>query len=123
MAENIHPMAPHHLPHYFATADGSDYLFTAMVYLVVIVVLMLGVAYFTLHSLPERMAHAGNATQLQLISILCILALFTHNNIFWVLALALAAFRAPDFVTPLNSIAASLQKLSDRAGEKGAARD
>jgi uncharacterized membrane protein YwzB len=114
MAEHIHPLAPDHLPRYFAAPDGSDYLFTAMVVLVVAVILLLGVVYFTLHSLPERMAHKSNATQFQLISILCILALFTHNNLFWVLALVLAAFRAPDFVTPLNSIAQSLQKISGK---------
>ena len=114
MSDNIHPMAPHHLPPFFAGSDGSDSLFTAMVFLVVGVIALLGVLYFTLHSLPERMAHKGNATQLQLISILCILALFTHNNIFWVIALVLAAFRPPDFATPLNSIASSLQNLVNR---------
>lgn len=114
MSENIHPLAPHHLPPYFAGPDGSDSLFTMMVFLVVGVVVLLGVFYFTLHSLPERMAHRGNATQLQLISILCILALFTHNNLFWVLALVLAAFRPPDFATPLNSMAQSLQNLVNR---------
>lgn len=114
MAENIHPMAPQHLPYYFGSADGSDSLFTMMVFLVVAVIILLGVLYFTLHSLPERMAHKGNATQLQLISILCILALFTHNNLFWVLALGLAAFRPPDFIGPLNSMAQSLQNLVDK---------
>ena len=107
-----HPMKPEHVPHYMAAADGSDYLFTAMVVLLVVVVLLLGVAYFTLHALPERMAHAGNATQLQLVSILAILALFTHNNVFWVLALVLAAFRPPDFITPLTSIAQSLSTMA-----------
>lgn len=114
MTDSVHPMAPHHLPSFFAGADGSDPLFTIMVIFVVVIILLLGVAYFTLHSLPERMAHKANATQLQLISILCILALFTHNNIFWVFALVLAAFRAPDIITPLNSIASSLQKLSGK---------
>ena len=111
MTENKHPLAPEHLPHFMTASDGSDYLFTAMVYLVVGAIVLLGVLYFTLHALPERMAHQGNATQLQLISILAILALFTHNNLFWVLALVLAAFRPPDIVTPLASIAQSLQRM------------
>ncbi|MEO9649542.1 MAG: hypothetical protein ABJ360_14130 [Roseobacter sp.] len=114
MTENIHPMAPHYLPFYFAGPDGSDSMFTTMTFLLIAAIALLGVFYFTLHSLPERMAHKSNATQLQLISILCILALFTHNNIFWVAALVLAAFRPPDFGTPLNSIAESLQKLANR---------
>lgn len=114
MSDTQHPLAPHHLPPYFATADGSDFLFTVMVYGLLAVILLLGVAYFTLHALPEQMAHKGNATQLQLISILAMLALFTHNNIFWVVALVLAAFRPPDIITPLSSIAQSLQSMASR---------
>jgi len=116
MTDARHPLAPEHLPHYFATADGGDYLFTAMIVLVLAVTILFGLAYFTLHALPERMAHARSTTQLQLISILAILALFTHNNIFWVAALVLAAFRPPDLVSPLNSIAQSLQNLVKRDG-------
>lgn len=112
MADTVHPMAPEHLPRFFAAADGSDYLMTVMVFFLIFVIVGLGVAYFTLHALPERMAHKGSSTQLQLISILAILALFTHNNIFWVAALVLAAFRPPDIVTPLQTIADTLQKLA-----------
>ena len=116
MADTPHPLAPHHLPSYFAGPDGSDFLFSLMVLLVIGVAILLGVVYFTLHALPERMAHHRSAAQLQLISILALLALFTHNNIFWVAALVLAAFRPPDLVTPLNSIAQSLQNLAKRDG-------
>ena len=114
MTDTVHPMAPAHLPHFFGTADGGDYLFTVMIYLMVGGIVLLGVLYLTLHSIPERMAHKGNSTQVQLISILCILALFTHNNIFWVFALVLAAFRPPDFLTPLSSIADSMKNLANR---------
>lgn len=116
MTDLKHPMAPDHLPGYFAMADGSDSLFTMMVFFLLSIILLLGVAYFTLHALPERMAHQGNSAQLQLISVLVMLALFTHNNIFWFVALALAAFRPPDLVSPLNSIAQSLQNLANRGG-------
>jgi len=112
-----HPMMPEHLPRYLAAADGSDFLFAVMAWFVVMVALLLGVAYFTLHALPERMAHKSNATQLQLVSILAILALFTHNNVFWVAALVLAAFRPPDLVTPLSSMAASLSAMAARLAE------
>jgi uncharacterized membrane protein YwzB len=114
MTELRHPLAPEHLPSYMTAADGSDYLFTFVTFFVVGLILLLGVAYFTLHALPERMAHKGNATQLQLISILAMLALFTHNNLFWVAAIVLAAFRPPDIATPLNSMAQSLQSLIGR---------
>lgn len=116
MTENIHPLAPHHLPRYFPAADGSDYLFTVMVVFLLGAILLFGIAYFTLHSLPEHLGHKKDSRQVQLISILCILALFTHNNLFWVAALVLAAFRPPDISTPLNSIAKSLQNLANKDG-------
>ncbi|WP_147115386.1 hypothetical protein [Tateyamaria sp. syn59] len=101
-------------------ADGSDYLFSFVVILVVVAVLLLGVGYFTLHALPERMAHKSNATQLQLVSILALLALFTHNNVFWVFALVLAAFRPPDLVTPLASMAQSLAVMAGKGRDDNA---
>ena len=43
---------------------------------------------------------------------LAILALFTHNNMFWVAALLLSVVRLPEFHSPLKSIAAFLERLS-----------
>ena len=116
MTEKLHPMAPHDLPGYLAGSDG-DPLFTAVVWLLIITLLVVGNLYFKLHALPERMAHKHNNTQTQIIMVLAILALFTHNNVFWVAALLMSAVRLPDFTTPLKSIADSLQKLAaTRAG-------
>ena len=114
MANSVHSQAPHHLPVFLPGPDGGDGLFTFVVLFVVITVLLVGVLYFKVHALPEQMAHKTNSTQLQLIGILALLALFTHNNLFWVIALLLAAIKLPDFTTPLNSISHSLEKLSGR---------
>jgi len=73
--------------------------------------------YFKLHAVPEHIAHGKNHTQVQLIAILTILALFTHNNIFWIAALVLAVVEFPDFVSPLKSIAKSLETIA-KATEK-----
>ncbi len=115
-----HPLAPHHLPGYLPGPDGSDPLFTAMLVFLVVLLLFIGNLYFKLHAIPERLAHKHNNTQLQFITVLAILALFTHNNIFWVAALLLAVVRLPDFTTPINSIAKSLEQLaggSDKSKE------
>ena len=112
MSDAMHSLAPHHLPRFIPGADGSDPLFAFVAVLLVVLVLLIGVFYLKLHSLPEQMAHRQSNTQLQLIAVLAVLALFTHNNVFWVLALLLAVVRLPDFTTPLNSIAASLEILS-----------
>ena len=48
------------------------------------------------------------------LAVLALIALFTHNNVFWIAALLLALVELPDFSTPMNSIALSLEKLSGR---------
>ena len=104
-------MTIENIPGYLAGAE-SDPLMIAMTILVILIVLFAGVFYFKLHAIPEHIAHGKNHTQIQLISILTILALFTHNNIFWVAALILAVVELPDFLSPLKSIAKSLEVLA-----------
>jgi len=121
-------MATGHIPGFLPGADGSDPLFSGMVVFTIILVLFIGSFYFRLHAIPEHMAHSDNHAQMQVIGILCLLALFTHNNMFWVVALLVAAFRMPDFLSPLQSIAGSLESLKKleedaiRSDEKRAER-
>ncbi len=110
-AADLHPMATGHIPKYVVAADGSDYLFTAMVVFFVILVVLIGVGYLTLHSVPEKMAHENNHPQFQLVGILALLALFTHNGIFWIAAILVAGFQFPDFATPLRNIADAIKGL------------
>ena len=107
-----HPLAPHHIPFFLPKPDGSDPLFTAVVIILLLILLVAGTLYFKLHAIPEHLGEKHNSTQLQLISILAVLALFTHNNAFWILALLIAALKIPDFLAPLQSIASSLVKLA-----------
>jgi len=119
MSEAVHPLAPHVLPLFVGGADGSDPLFSAIIFIVIIAVLGIGVFYLKLHAIPEQLAHKHSNTQSQLIMVLALLALFTHNNIFWVAALILALLKLPDFLTPINSISESLKKLtSDQSGQQ-----
>lgn len=112
MSGELHPLAPHNLPPFIGGADGSDPLFTAMSVILVVAVLSIGVGYLKLHAIPEQLAHKHGNTQSQLIMALALLALFTHNNVFWVIALILALIKFPDFLTPLNNISASLSQLA-----------
>jgi len=104
-------MSTEHIPGYLAGAD-SDPLMIVMAVILIAIILIAGVFYFKLHAVPEHIAHGKNHTQIQLITILTILALFTHNNIFWVAALVLAVVELPDFLTPLKSIAKSLETIA-----------
>jgi hypothetical protein len=47
--------------------------------------------------------------------VLCLLALFTHNHVFWIIAILLAFIRIPDFETPIYAISDSLQRLAQSA--------
>ncbi|MEP4485569.1 MAG: hypothetical protein ABJ013_08075 [Halioglobus sp.] len=123
MTISVHPLAPEHLPRFIGGEDGADPLFTVVVWLLVILLLAVGNLYLKLHALPERMAHKQNNTQLQFIAVLALLALFTHNNIFWVAALLLAVIRFPDVITPINSIADSLAKLASKEERSPPAED
>ena len=123
MTGDIHPLAPHSLPPFVGAADGSDPLFSAIIFIVVLAVLGVGVFYLKLHAIPEQLAHKHGNTQSQLIMVLALLALFTHNNIFWVAALVLALLKLPDFLTPINSISESLKKLTPEEADAPAAAE
>jgi hypothetical protein len=58
------------------------------------------------------MAHKSQKLQFEIVAVLGLLALFTHNHLFWVIGLFLAMVDLPDFGTPLRRIAGSLEKLA-----------
>ena len=114
MEDAVHSLAPEHLPMFLPGPDGSDILFTVVVVMMIVIVLVFGVLYFKLHALPEKIAHGTSSAQFQLVAVLALLAMFTHNNLFWIAALLLATVKLPDFTTPLNAISRSLEELKDR---------
>lgn len=73
----------------------------------------LGIVFFRLHSLPERLGH--KKLQFEIVAVLGLLSLFTHVHAFWVAGLLLALIDLPDFQTPLRRMATSLEKLSGTA--------
>jgi hypothetical protein len=79
--------------------------------IVISAVLLLGVMYFWLHSLPERLGH--KKLQFQIVSVLGLLALFTHMHIFWIIGLLLAVVDLPDFLAPLRRLADAAEKIAD----------
>lgn len=112
MASNIlNPLASGHIPAFITGPGETDVLFNVVVAILVVTVMLVGVFYFALHALPEKYAHKVNSRQLQMVAILSLIALFTHNNYFWIAALLLAAIQFPDFLSPLKSIAKSLENI------------
>nr|WP_170763762.1 hypothetical protein [Ruegeria lacuscaerulensis] len=113
-------MATGHIPSYVTQADGSDFLLTFMFVFTVLVIVLIGVGYFTLHSIPEKIAHESNHPQFQLVGILALLALFTHNGLFWVAAILVAGFQFPDVAAPLRAIADAIRSLGPQRPEETA---
>lgn len=112
MSESLHPATPHHLPS-FINAPGETDVFMVVVGIILIVaILAVGNFYLHLHSLPERMAHKSQKFQFEIVAVLGLLSLFTHNHLFWIIGLFLAMVDLPDFSTPLRRIAESVEKLA-----------
>lgn len=105
---------PEHLAFWITAPGETDLLFILVAIFLVIVLIAFGAFYFTIQSIPDRMVEGTGKAQMQVVGILGLLSLFTGNNALWMAALLLAAIRIPDFVTPLSSIARSLNKLARR---------
>jgi len=113
MTNTIHPAAAHHLPIFITPPGESDVFLIGCAIFLVFAVLGAGSLYFRLHALPEHMAHGkANKLQLEVVAVLALLALFTHNNWFWVAALLLALVPIPDLHAPLVAMADSLTKMA-----------
>ena len=62
MASNTpHNLATEHLPMFVSGPGETDGFFIAVVVIAILATMAVGVLYFTLHSLPERMAHKVNS--------------------------------------------------------------
>lgn len=112
MSEALHPAAPHHLPGFITAPGDTDVLMIVVGLLLIGAVLGVGNLYLHLHTLPERMAHRTHKLQFEIVAVLGLLALFTHNHLFWVIGLFLAMVDLPDFITPLRRIAGSVEKMA-----------
>jgi hypothetical protein len=99
-----------------------------MAFVLIGAVMAVGVFFFWLHSLPERLVHKSTKLHFDIVAVLGLLSLFTHIHAFWVAALLLALVRLPDFSMPdvaglLARIAGSLESMADQQHKKGSADD
>ncbi len=120
MTESLHPAAPHHLPSFITAPGETDTLMVVMAFFLVFIVLAVGIFFFRLHTLPERMAHKSKKIQMEIVAVLGLLSLFTHQHLFWVIGLLLAFIDIPNFGGMLGRMAGSLEKIAGIAPGKGA---
>jgi len=108
----LHPKAVEHLPMFITPPGETDVLMVVMVFVLAFSVFAFGVLFFRLHSLPEHIAHRSHKVQMEIVSVLCLISLFTHMHIFWIIGLLLAFIDIPDFGTPLKRIAGAAEKIA-----------
>jgi hypothetical protein len=112
MNEQLHPAATRHLPSFITAPGETDVLMIVMATILGLSVLMFGILFLRLHTLPERIAHKSHKLQFEIVAVLGLIALFTHMHIFWVIGLLLALIDLPDFGGSLNRIAGSAEKIA-----------
>jgi hypothetical protein len=121
---NVNPVATDHLPIFITAPGQTDVLMVVMWVVFIAAILGAGVFFFWLHSLPERMVH--NKIQFDIVAVLALLSLFTHQHAFWVAALLVALitfpdFKFPDFSALLGRVANSLETIAARPAEQAPA--
>ena len=112
VSEALHPATPHHLPSFITGPGETDVLMIVVGIILIAAVIGVGNLYLHLHTLPERRAHKSQKLQFEVVAVLGLLALFTHNHLFWVIGLFLAMVDLPDFSSPLRQIAGSVDKMA-----------
>ena len=112
MASGTDSAATAHYPSFITEPGSPDVLFNLVVVLLLVAVFLIGAFYFRLHALPEQMAHSKSPAQYQFVAIMALIGLVTHNNLFWIFAILLAAIKLPDFITPVMTIARSQERLT-----------
>ncbi len=111
-ASALNPAATDHLPWFVSALGQTDVLLNVAAATLLFTIFAIGTLYLRLHALPDQIAHKANNNQLHIVGALTLIALFTHNNAFWILALLVAMIELPDFVTPLGSMARSLRRMA-----------
>ena len=119
----LNPLASHHLPSFITPPGETDILMVITAIILAGSVLMFGIVFFRLHSLPERMAHGSHKLQLEIVAVLCLLALLTHIHAFWVAALLLALIDLPDIPGWLGRIAGAVERIAGSKPGEGAAAE
>ena len=113
MDELVHPLKAAHVPSFITQPGQTDTLLVIVGIFLILLIIGAGIVYFRLHAIPEQLSHKdNNKAQFEIVAVLALLALFTHNNAFWVAALILAMIPLPDFMAPLNTMAVALTDVA-----------
>ncbi len=109
-----HKETVEYIPSFITPPGQTDVLLNIVIVFLICAVMLTGILYLRLHTLPEHIAHRANKAQIEIVAVLGLIALFTHNQFFWIAALLLAMIHLPDFLSPVRAMAASLRIIARR---------
>jgi len=112
MSAEVNPVATHYMPIFITPPGQTDVLMVVTAGFLLVAVVAFGLLFLRLHTLPERMAHRGHKLQFEIVAVLCLIALFTHNHAFWIVALLLALIELPDFGGWMGRIAGGVERIA-----------
>ncbi len=70
VSEELHPITPHDLPGFIIAPGDTDTLMVVVGIILIGAVLMVGIFYLHLHTMPERMAHKSQKLQFEIVAVL-----------------------------------------------------
>ena len=120
MSTTPNPIATHQLPFFITPPGQTDVLYNITLIFVIAMIVLFGVIFLTIHSLPERLAHRTKKIQLDIVAVLCLLALLTNEHVLWLAALLLAYIDLPDFITPITRIARATEAIAGQEPDEPA---
>lgn len=94
------------LPFWVTGPEQTDGFMWVVAVVMVAVLIGFGALYFTVQAIPDRMATGAHKIQIQLVSVLGLVSLFTMNNAFWIAAILIAA-------VPLHEVFPAFRQTSD----------
>jgi len=114
--EKAHSLATEHLPWFITKPGETDVLLVVTAVALLVMAIAFGVLFLRLHHLPEHIASKSQKVQYEVVAVLGLLAMFTHQNIFWVIALLLAFIDIPDFGPMFERIAHAVERIAHWRG-------
>jgi hypothetical protein len=105
-------MSHPHLPWFVKEPGQTDVLMIAMGVFVVLFMFGFVVLILRLHRIPMQIAQ--QKVQYEVVAVLCLLALFTQENLYWIAALLLAVIDLPDFGAWFAAVAHNVARIASR---------
>lgn len=102
MNSNLPPEALEFLPFWVTGPGGTDGLKIVVGIVLILVLAGFGALYFTIQAIPDRMASGAHKIQVQFVSVLGLISLFTMNNALWIAAILIAAIPFHELIPSLK---------------------